>query len=245
MKRSFAVFASATLLVSLTFAQSPEALLSKTFKAYRSLSGLSISSTIVVEQKMEETSVKQTMIHKATYQRPNLLRVQWNEGGGRGGITIVGDGKNLFTQIDALKQVKKETAPKTLREIVRSGSQGALVIDELSCFIGEDRKDKVKMLKIAGKETLNRRATTKLQITFKDGSLQTLWIDENGLIWKNQRRLERSHPAGGKISIVVTETFNEVITNPKLPKSFFSYKIPPGFKQVTEFQVPKTPPEQK
>jgi len=244
MERFLLAFLFLATSISLTFAQSPEALLSKTFKAYQSLSGLRIRSTIIAEQKMGEASMKRTISHEATYQRPNLLRVKWVEESEQGGITVVSDGKNLFTQIDALKQVKKEAAPKTLKEIVRSSDRQSLVVDELSCFIGESWKDKVTSSKVVGKETLNKRATTKIQLTLKDGSTQSLWVDEKGFIWRSQRKLEQDHP-GGKLTLTITETFNEITANPKLPKDFFAYKLPSGFKQVSDFQVPQMPQRQQ
>ena len=244
MGKFLAAFSLLAVSISLALAQSPEALLSKTFKAYQSLSGLRVRSTIIAEQKLGEASMKRTISHEATYQRPNLLRVKWIEENEQGGITVVSDGKNLFTQIDALKQVKKEAAPKTLKEIVRSSDRQSLVVDELSCFIGEGWKDKVTSSKVVGKETLNKRAMTKIQLTLKDGSAQTLWVDDKGLIWQSQRRLEQNHP-GGKLVVTITETFSEVTANPKLPKDFFTYKLPSGFKQVPEFQVPQMPPRQQ
>jgi len=244
MERFLVAFLFLSLCVSSAFAQNPEALLSKTFKAYQSLSGLRVRSTIVAEQKVGDASMKRTISHEATYQRPNLLRVKWVEESEQGGMTVVSDGKNLFTQIDALKQVKKEAAPKTLKEIVRSSDRQSLVVDGLSCFIGEGWKDKVTAAKVVGKETLNKRSTKKIQLTLKDGSIQILWVDEKGFIWRSQRRLEQDHP-GGRLTLTITETFSEVTANPKLPKDFFAYKVPTGFKQVSEFQVPQMPPRQQ
>lgn len=222
-----------------TMAQTADALLSKTFKAYQSLSGLRVRSTIVAEQKVGGMAMKRTIKHEAVYQRPNLLRVRWVEDEGQGSATIVSDGKNLFTQIDALKQVKKEPAPKTLKEIVRSGGHASAVVDDLSCFIGEGWKDKVASAKVLGKETLNKRATTKIQLNLKGGGTQTLWVDDKGFIWQSQRRIEQKHPSSGNIVVTITETSQEVTANPKLPKDFFAYKMPSGFKEVTDFQVPK------
>jgi outer membrane lipoprotein-sorting protein len=244
MERFSVAFLFLALCVSSTFAQSPESLLSKTFKAYQSLSGLRVRSTIVAEQKVGGAFMKRTISHEAIYQRPNLLRVKWVEESEQGGITVVSDGKNLFTQIDALRQVKKEAAPKTLKEIVRSSDRQSLVVDELSCFIGEGWKDKVTAAKVVGKENLNKRSMTKIQLTLKDGSTQSLWVDEKGFIWRSQRKLEQDHP-GGKLTLTITETFSEVTANPKLPRDFFAHKIPPGFKQVSEFQTPQMPPRQQ
>ncbi len=225
--------------VAFAVAQTADALLSKTFKAYQSLSGLRVRSTIVAEQKLGEAAMKRTIKHEAVYQRPNLLFVRWVEEGNQGNITVVSDGKNLFTQVDALKQVKKEPAPKTLKEIVRSGGRTSPIVDDLSCFIGEGWKDKVTAAKVVGKETLNKRATTKIQLNLKGGGTQTLWVDDKGFIWQSQRRIEQAHPSGGKVVVTVTETFQEVAPNPKLPGNFFAYKVPSGFKQVTEFQAPQ------
>lgn len=243
MRNLLASLFVAAAVSSLVVAQDANALLAKTFKTYQSLSGLQVKSTIVAEQKMGEMSVKRTIKHEATYQRPNLLRVRWIEEGGQDSVTIVSDGKNLFTQIDALKQVKKEAAAKTLKEIVRSNDRTSPVVDDLSCFIGEDWKGKVASAKVAGKENVGKVQTTKIQINLKGGGTQTLWVDANGFIRKSQRRIEQSHP-GGKITITITETFDEVIGNPKLPQGFFTYKLPSGFKQVSEFQVPQMQPPQ-
>ncbi|MCX7642957.1 MAG: DUF2092 domain-containing protein, partial [Armatimonadetes bacterium] len=142
MRKLLVTFLFLACLAALSATQTADDLLSKTFKAYQSLSGLRVRSTIVAEQKVGETSVKRTIKHEAVYQRPNLLRVRWTEDDGQGSVAIVSDGKNLFTQIDALKQVRKEAAPKTLREIVRSGGRASSVVDDLSCFIGESWKEK-------------------------------------------------------------------------------------------------------
>lgn len=239
MRKLLAVFSFLIWSVAFVTAQSADALLSKTFKAYQSLSGLRVRSTIVAEQKVGGVAMKRTIKHEAVYRRPNLLRVRWVEDEGQGSVTIVSDGKNLFTQVDALKQVKKEAAPKTLKEIVRSGGRTSPIVDDLSCFIGEGWKDKVAAAKVIGKENLNKRATTKIQLSLKGGGTQTLWVDEKGFIWKSQRRIEQQHPSGGKIVVTITETFTEVTANPKLPQNFFAYKLPSGFKQVTDFQVPQ------
>lgn len=266
MGKFLVAFAFAALLVSLTSAQSPEALLSKVFEAYQSLSGLRVRSTTVVELNIvaelkvgkglkKQALKKLTFNCEATYQRPNLLRVRWIEEGVRGGTTIVSDGKSLFTQVDALRQVKKETSPKTLKEIVRSGNRQIPVVGgglSYFIFIDERWKGKVAAVKVVGKETLNKRATTKIKLTYKDrnGCAQTLWVDEKGFIWQSQMRFEQSilvfgiMPVG-KITITLTETFSEVTANPKLPKDFFAYKIPPGFKQVTEFQTSQMPPKRR
>jgi outer membrane lipoprotein-sorting protein len=225
-------------------AQTADPLLSKTFKAYQSLLGFRVRSTIVAEQKVGEMAMKRTIKHEAVYQRPNLLFVRWVEEGEKGRVTIVSDGKNLFTQVDALKQVKKENAPKTLKEIVRSGGGTSPVVDDLSCFIGEGWKDKVAGAKVIGKESLNKLATTKIQLNLKGGDTQTLWVDEKGFIWKSQRRIEQKHPQGN-IVVTITETWQEISANPKLPKEFFTYKRPSGFKEVREFQVPQMGPPQK
>ncbi|MCS7264079.1 MAG: DUF2092 domain-containing protein [Armatimonadetes bacterium] len=238
MRYFLASLSLAAIVISLVVAQDADALLAKTFKVYQSLSGLQVKSIIVAEQKMGEMAVKRTINHEAVYQRPNLLRVRWVEEGGKDSVTIVSDGKNLFTQIDPLKQVKKEAAPKTLKEIVRSEGRKSTVIDDLSCFIGEDWKEKVASMKVIGKETIEKQQTTKIQISLKGGGSQTLWVDGNGFIRRSQRRIEQKHP-GGAITVTITETVQEVIGNPKLPQGFFTYKIPAGFKQVTEFQVPQ------
>lgn len=245
MRDVLLTFSFLACTASILLAQSADALLSQTFKAYQSLSGLSVRSTIVVEQKIGKMAMKQTIEHEATYQRPNLLRVRWTEieEGGQGGITVVSDGKNLFTQIDALKQVKKEAAPKTLKEIVRSKNQSSMVVDDISCFIGENWKDKVTAAKVVGKENLNKRDTTKVHLSLKDGSTQTLWVDKTGLIWRSVRQVQQKHPSGQVLTITVTENYQEIKTNPKLPKNFFAHKLPKGFKQVDEFQVPQTQPK--
>ncbi len=228
-------------LASWSAAQDANALLAKTLKAYQSLSGLRVKSTIVAEQRMGEAAMQQTIRHEAVYQRPNFLRVRWEEET-QGGLMVVSDGKNLFTQVDALKQVKKEPAPKTLQAIVRSGNQRSPVVDDLSCFLGEDWKEKADSAKVVGKETLNKRPVTKVQLTLKGGGTQTLWIDTNGFIWKTQRRVERKHPGGGVVTLTITETYQEVTGNPKLPKNFFTFQLPKGFREVKEFEVPKAPP---
>ncbi len=243
MRKFVATFLFLAYPAVLTVAQTTDALLTKTFKAYQSLSSLCVRSTIIAEQKVGEKALKQTIKHEAFYQRPNLLCVRWIEG--QGSITIVSDGKNLFTQIDALKQVKKEVAPKTLKEIVRPDGRTYPVVDDLSFFIGEDWKDKVSAAKVLGKETLNKRTTTKIQLSLKSGGTQTLWVDDKGFIWQSQWRFEQKHPSGGNIVVTITETSQEVTANPKLPQDFFTYKVPSGFKQVTEFQTPKMGTPQK
>ncbi len=244
MRKLLATFLFLACPVAFVMAQSADALLSKTFKAYQSLSALRVKSTIVAEQRLGEMAMKRTIKHEAVYQRPNLLRVQWIEEGGQGGVTIVSNGKNLFTQIDALKQVKKEVAPKTLQEIVRSKDKRSPVVDDLSCFIGENWRDKVTTAKVIGKETLNKRVTTKIQLSLKDGGNQILWVDDRGFIWQSQRRIEQKHPQG-TLTVTITETFNEVTGNPKLPQNFFAYKLPSGFKEVAEFQLPQMQPPQQ
>ncbi len=70
--------AVALFLFALAFwsaAQDANALLAKTLKAYQSLSGLQVKSTIVAEQRMGEAAMQQTIRHEAVYRRPNFLQV--------------------------------------------------------------------------------------------------------------------------------------------------------------------------
>lgn len=244
MRQVLGSFLLVTAFAAGAFAQSADALLTQTLKAYQSLSGLRVRSTIMAEQRMGEMSLKRTIKHEAVYQRPNFLRVRWEEEE-QGGIAIFSDGKNLFTQIDALKQVKKEPAPKTLREIVRTLDRRSPVVDELSCFLGESWTEKVSAAKVVGKETVQKRPLTKLQLTLKDGSTQFLWLDGKGFIWQSQRRLEQKHPGGGTVAVTITETFHEVTANPKLPANFFAFQLPKGYREVKEFEMPKRPAPQR
>jgi len=222
--------------------QDAAALLDKMTKGFAAANALRLRSSIVVEQQMGDARAKQTVQHEAIFQRPNLLRVRWIEDSGKG-LMVICDGRHLFTQVDALQQVKKEPAPKSLQQIVRGERPSSPVVDPLSCFLGEGWREKVESAKGAGTEKLRGRQVTKVALTLKGGTQQTLWLDADGRPWRTQHTLKRSHPGGGTMTVTVDETFQEVTLNPQLPKTAFRYTVPKGYRQVSEFGAPKSAPK--
>ncbi|MFA0767868.1 MAG: hypothetical protein OXFUSZZB_001196 [Candidatus Fervidibacter sp.] len=222
--------------------QDAAALLDKMAKGFAAADALRLRSSIVVEQQMGDAKAKQTVQHEAIFQRPNLLRVRWTENGSKG-LLILCDGRNLFTQVDALQQVKKEAAPKSLQQIVRGDRPSSPVVDPLSCFLKESWREKVESAKVAGTEKLRGRQVTKVTLTLKGGAQQTLWLDADGRPWRTQRIIKRAHPGGGTMTVTVDETFQEVTLNPKLPKTAFRYTVPKGYRQVAEFEAPQSAPK--
>ncbi|MFA0759632.1 MAG: hypothetical protein PVTTEEND_000353 [Candidatus Fervidibacter sp.] len=222
--------------------QDAAALLDKMAKGFAAANALRLRSSIVVEQQVGDAKAKQTVQHEAIFQRPNLLRVRWAENGGKG-LLILCDGRHLFTQVDALQQVKKEAAPKSLQQIVRGDRPSSPVVDPLSCFLKESWREKVESAKVAGTEKLHGRQVTKVTLTLKGGAQQTLWLDADGRPWRTQRVIKRAHPGGGTMTVTVDETFQEVTLNPKLLKTAFRYTVPKGYRQVAEFEVPPSAPK--
>lgn len=222
--------------------QDAAALLDKMAKGFAAANALRLRSSIVLEQQMGDAKAKQTVQHEAIFQRPNLLRVRWIENGGKG-LMVICDGRNLFTQVDALQQVRKEPAPKSLQQIVRGDRPSSPVVDPLSCFLKEGWREKVESAKVIGTEKLQGRQVTKVALTLKGGVQQILWLDANGRPWRTQRIIKRAHPSGGAVTVTVDETFQEVTLNPQLPKTTFRYTVPKGYRQVTQFETPKSAPQ--
>ncbi|GBC98917.1 hypothetical protein HRbin17_01436 [bacterium HR17] len=221
--------------------QNAAPLLDKMAKSYASATALRVRSTIVVEQQLGDAKAKQTVRHDAVFQRPNRLRVRWMENQ-QGGLSVTCDGKTMFTQVDALRQVKKETAPKTLQAVVRGDRKQLPAVDALSCFLGEGWRAKVQTAKVVGSETVGGRSVTRIALTLKDGVQQTLWLDKDGRIWRSRRVIRRAHPGGGTMTVTVDETFQEMTLNPRLSASDFRYTLPKGYQQVAEFQAPQQSP---
>jgi len=141
----------------------------------------SVSVVAEQSQKAGPLSVKGTV--KVAVQRPNRLAIRPE--GGTPGVTVVSDGKTLYTSFDALQKYTEAPAPGSLADLMAEpiiqGAvlQGSILGQLFTADPYKDLMDGVKTATYAGLDTLEGAKAHHLKFT-QDQFDWELWVSAEG-----------------------------------------------------------------
>jgi len=215
-------------------------------KRYDQTRAFAVEGEITTLTKSPSSETKVALTFDLVFQKPNKFRLVLKDPQGKVQQMFVSDGKEMFLEFPALKQVMKRPAPKS--GVPLPG--GNIVAGSL-----KEQLAKVKEAKIVGEEKLGQRKVKVIKVTAEDGTTAQLWV-ANDTLWQMKVTIEGARLAKGaaakeqpnpfleamkQTTITQIIAFNKVVFNPKLTPATFSYKPPVDFKVVEKFELPMQP----
>ncbi len=213
---------------------------------YDQAKSFAVEGRITTLTKSPSSETKVTLTFDLFFQKPNKFRLVFKDPQGNVQQMFVSDGKEMFLEVPALKQVTKRPAPKSGVPLPGGNIMTGSLKEQLA---------KVKEAKIVGEEKLGQRKAKILKVMAEDGTTAQLWV-ANETLWQAKATVEgtrfaRSAAEKGQpnpfleamkqTTITQIITFTKVNFNPKIAPTTFSYKPPAGFKVVEKFELPTQP----
>jgi thiol-disulfide isomerase/thioredoxin len=223
----------------------PDDAIRKMSDFYKQLKSFSVRAKISLDFHAGEMSNKSSSDMDFVFERPNRLAMK-GEGEGPVGVTVVSDGKTLYTSISALKRYTKKDAPKSLSGLAEDpiASGGAGMGNFLIYFVADDPAKLilkgVTASKDLGTTKLDGRPARHLQFTqdqmdweawIADGQepvLLRLEIDLAKLVKKTGDDAFK----GKEVKAKVVEDFKDWKLNFNPPASDFVFTPPKESKEV-------------
>ncbi len=216
-------------------------------KRYDQANSFAMEGTITTVTKSPSSETKVTITFDFVFQKPNKFRLIFKDPQGNVQQMFVSDGKEMFLEFPALKQVMKGPTPKSGVPLPGGNIMTGSLKEQLA---------KVKEAKIVGEEKLGQRKVKVIKVVAEDGTTAQLWV-ANDTLWQVKAtvvegaRFAKSAAGKGQpnpfleamkqTTITQTITFAKVTFNPKIAQTTFSYKPPAGFKVVEKFELPSQP----
>jgi len=215
-------------------------------KRYDQAKSFAMEGRITTLTKSPSSETKVTLTFDLVFQKPNKFRLVLKDPQGKVQQVFVSDGKEMFLEFPALKQVMKRPAPKSGIPFPGGNIMTGSLKEQLA---------KVKEAKIVGEEKLGQGKAKVIKVTAEDGTTAQLWV-ANDTLWQVKATFEgarfaKSVPEKGQpnpfleamkqTTVTQTITFTRVTLNPKIAPATFSYKPPTGFKVVEKFELPTQP----
>ncbi|MEN3002028.1 MAG: TlpA disulfide reductase family protein [Armatimonadota bacterium] len=259
--RTFAWLMALMLSVGVLYAQSAARILDQTTRTYAQLRSLRIQSgmTMVMDVSgpMGEMRSRSNSTQLVMVMRPNLWRMETTAQDQMMALNagkIRCDGKTLYIENSWLKQTLNKPAPKSLRELYNEQNLSMagymmLGLDPIYLMAYGDWRQIATAPKLLRRERVANRETYKITFNVKpsaqavmllsgDRVTQTVWIGvKDRLIWKSEIVMTMRQE-GIRYTVRFIETFTRQETNRPINPSAFAYKLPEGFKLVTEFEMP-------
>ncbi|MEN3002027.1 MAG: redoxin domain-containing protein [Armatimonadota bacterium] len=241
-------------------AQSASRIFDQTTRTYAQLRSLRLEGRLesVVEVQTERGKTRFSLHAKQLVMamRPNLWRMEavtQEQLTGPGFAKIHCDGKTLYIENSWLKQTLHRPAPKSLRELyseqnLLEGNYMLLGLDPLYLMAYGDWRKAVTSPKLLRRERVANRETYKITVNVKPSAgaamlfpghriTQTVWIGvKDRLLWKSEVVVSAKQQ-GEHFTTRITTTFTRQEVNRNISRSAFAYKLPKGFKLVTEFEA--------
>jgi len=247
--------------VEMANSQSASQILDQVARTYSQMRSLRVESrmtmTMDMRGQMGEMRSSTRMTQLVMAMRPNLLRMEASfqepQMGALAG-KIRCDGKTLYIENSWLRQTLHKPAPKSLRELyteqnLRMAGYTMMGLDPIHLMVHGDWRKTATSPKLLRRERVSNRETYKITVSAKASSeaslslpgariMQTIWIGvSDKLIWKSEIVM-RFTQEGNRFTMRYTETFTRQEVNPAINPNAFAYKLPEGFKLVTEFEMP-------
>jgi len=251
------LFSCCSLAHSAEQSNEAEEVLRKTAKAYEALQTYRDVTTLIVDVTERETQQRTESRYSLAVERPDKLALVLDKGDT--GITLVSDGKKLYTYVPMLKQYTVEEAPGSLDELLKGRTKepdlvmmaaGAVRILPFFGSAGyETVMSDVEEAEFAGEDTLQGTKTRRLILRQKEADID-LWVDaENSLLRrvridmgkaiKSQKELM---PEFTLMKFVVEETHRQIRVGDPIPPDTFVFRPPEGAQQTMSLTGPPESP---
>jgi peroxiredoxin len=224
----------------------PEDAIRKMSDFYKQLKSFSVHAKIAIDFHAGEMTNKSSSDLDFVFERPNRLCMK-GDSNGPVGVTVVSDGKTLFTSVAALKRYTKKEAPKTLSGLASDpmiGGGTAGFSNFLISFIADDPAKLilagVTASKDLGTTKLDGRPTRHLQFTQEQIDWEA-WIAEGQEpvllrlevdLAKMIKKTGGEAFAGKDVKAKVVEDFKDWKLNFNPPASDFVFTPPKESKEV-------------
>jgi peroxiredoxin len=215
---------------------------------YQGLKSFSVRVDIDAQVHAGEMNNKMKGAVDIVFERPNRLALR-GQGGQVAGITVVCDGKTLYTLVGVLKKYTRHEAPKSLEEVAQNpllgGTQGAgtFAIEFLEKDPAKSILDGVTASKDLGIETVDGRPARHLQFSQKDDIEWQAWIAEGKEplllrvevdLSKMVKKQAGAAFEGKEVKVTMNQTFKDWKLNTKPAASDFAFTPPKEAKQVED-----------
>ena len=225
-----------------------EEILRKTAKVYESLKSYCDETTLVVNVAEGEREQRTESRYSLAVERPDKLALVLESGDN--GITLVSDGKKLYTYVPMLKQYTVEKAPGSIDELLKGRTKephvvmmAAGTVKILPLFGREGYKtvmSDVEEAEFAGEETFQGTKMRHLILRQKEADID-LWVEaENSLLRKIRIDMARAiaqqrelMPESAPMKFVIEETHRQIRVGNPIPPDTFVFTPPAGAQQTS------------
>jgi peroxiredoxin len=213
---------------------------------YQQLKSFSVHADVEAEVHAGEMNNKMKGGTVLVFERPNRLALR-SEGQQLGGLTVVCDGKNLYTLIGQLKRYTKRDAPKSLAQLTQDpiiGSPqgtGTFAIQFLADDPAKSILNGVTSSKDLGPTKIDGRSARHLQFSQKNDIDWQVWIAEGKepLLLRVEIDLSKMVKKsagkafeGKEVKVTMVQTFKDWKPNVKPASSDFAFTPPKEAKEV-------------
>lgn len=224
---------------------SAEAILRKTAKAYETLRTYQDETTLVVHVTVQGTQQRTETRYSLAVERPNKLALVFKSG--NNGITLVSDGKGLYTYLAMLGQYTVEKAPGSLEELLKGGIPVGKVVRVLP-FFGHDPygtlMSDVEEVELVGDEVLGATKTYHVLLHQAESDID-LWIDAQSYLLKKIRvdmakAIEKQRelmPEAAQMKMIIEEIHRQVKVGEAISPDIFVFDPPEGARLTDIFNV--------
>jgi peroxiredoxin len=224
----------------------PEDVVGKMGDFYKQLKSFSVhvNMDMRVHAGVMDNKMKGTI--DIVFERPNRLALR-SKGPQFGGVTVVCDGKSLYTLIGTLKRYTKQGAPQSLEEITKNpligGVQGSgtFAIEFLKSDPAKSILEGVTASEDLGTEKVDGQPARHLHFTQKDDIEWQAWIAEgkDPLLLRVEidlsKMVKKSAGAafrGKEIKVTMVQAFTDWKLNAKALAADFVFSPPENAKEV-------------
>lgn len=245
----------ATVVLLAGCSADPRGMLDATARAYRQATSYSDDARVRITVTRGDAQTEETIPFRVAFSRPDKLRIDCYD------ARIVADGTTLFAAVGNVPaQVLAEPvksplamdqlfADEQVRATLAEGDAGCPT--QLPLLLADDTVDLILAdasapPRVAGTETVDGRACTRIDIPKPDGLL-SLWIDRaNHLV----RRLSLptdayaamlSQQSGAVTGVAVVVDFLGATVNEPIAGEAFSFAVPDGAVRVATLEPPPRP----
>jgi thiol-disulfide isomerase/thioredoxin len=253
--RAFVTYTVAAVILLACFSQGhgaeqsgqAEEILRKAAKAYEALKSYRGETILVVNMADGETEERIESRYSLAVERPNKLALVLESGDT--GITLVSDGKKLYTYVPMLKQYTVEKAPGSLDKLLKGGTKepravmmAAGSVRVLPFFGSGGYKtimSDVEEAEFVGEEVLEKTKTYHVVVRQTESDID-LWVDARTFLLKQIRvdmakaieKQAKLTPEAAQMKMIFEEVHRKVKAGDAIPPDTFVFHPPEGAQQT-------------
>ncbi len=227
-----------------------EAYLKKISSAYKELKTFYSEGTMTISTQVGEKSNTITIPITLAFERPNKFKIQFDHSGM--GVTVVSDGKTMYTFLPGLDQYKKTSAPETMEDFTPDAFVKGNLEQSIAghMIVSDDPlKDILNNAQSVEKDPdgeLNEKKHAIVRILNKDKSVMSLYIDPSTSLLRQvvtdlseflKARIPEEQ-APSELEAEIKEHYELIKAGEAIEPEVFTFIPPEDAREVATFKMP-------